>query len=243
LSVSEPAFKIGARLADFSQGAILGAIGKHVEALQAGTNTILTLGILALWGILRKSDTISLMGFEVKRGDAFAVLAAIIGVQQIAMTIHMLYIQYDLSLIDPAHLGDAIAAIRYNQWIANPFIKRESLGVVPDLPILSFLLFFATVIFPVFLASVLGRSSGRSWIVRMLILGLTIATWIPVCLVALMTGKYLNELDRWPALPDDYKPDDIMAIMMGIIIAARILAGVLQKRIATAEANDSSIGR
>jgi hypothetical protein len=83
----------------------------------------------------------------------------------------------------------------------------------------------------VFLASVLGRSSGRSWIVRMLILGLTVATWIPVCLVALMTGKYLNELDRWPALPDDYKPDDIMAIMMGIVIAARILAGVLQKRV------------
>ena len=240
MSVSEPAFKIGARLADASasQAAILGAIEKHVEALQTGTNTILMLGILALWGILRKSDTIGLMGFEVKRGDAFAVLAAIISVQQTAMTMHLLYIRYDLSLIDPAHLGEAIAAIRYNQWIANPFVKRESPGIVSDLPILSFLLFFTTVIFPVFLASVLGRSSGRSWIVRMLILGLTIATWMPVCLVALMTGKYLNELDHWPALPYDYNPDDIMAIMMGIIIAARVLAGFLQQRISAAKAGD-----
>jgi hypothetical protein len=232
--VSDPAVKIGARLADISQNALLGAIGKHMDTLQSGTNTILTLGIVALWGLLRKSDQISVAGFEVKRGDAFTVVAIVIGVQQIAMTIHMLYIQYDLSLIDRAHLGEAIAAIRYNPWIANPFIKRESSVIVPDLPILSFLLFFATIIFPVFLASALGNSSGRSWIVQKLILALTIATWMPVCLVALMTGKYINDLDHWAALPDDYKPDDVMAIMMMIIIAARLFAGFLRNRI-TAE--------
>ena len=233
-----PAFNIGARLADLSQGAIVSAISKHVDALQSGTNTVLTIGILALWGILRKSDKISLMGFEAGREDAFAVLVTIIGVQQIAMVVHLLNIQYDLSLIDRAHLGDAIAVIRYNPWIANPFVKRESSGALINLPVFSFLLFFATIIFPVFLASVLSPSSGRSRILRALLLALAIATWMPVCLTALMTGKYLNDLDRWPALPYDYDPDAIMAIMMGLIIAARILATFLQKRVATGEGTE-----
>ncbi len=240
MTIVPSAAPVGARLADQHQDVLIAAIAKNMEALQSGNTAMVALGAVALWGMLQRTEKIGLMGFEAKRRDAFAVLASIIGVQQLSMALHLLYIQYDLALIDRTHLGAAVATIRYFPWIANPFVKHENLAVLPYLPDISLLLFFGCLIFPMFLAAALWRSNGRAPIARLAILLLYTATWLPIFGAATETARRLNAVDSWPyvSVARGELADIVPALLVVIVVGARLFGGFLHKRIEVADKPD-----
>ena len=104
-----------------TQAQILEAIKSHLDDLRSVLNWALLLAVPFWWAGLQQSESLTVIGMQVPRGQALSVAAFFYLLTNLAMLDRFLRLRDLLVALDPGTVSEGVSRLFLHPWLFNPF--------------------------------------------------------------------------------------------------------------------------